>query len=208
MYILPKKDDKKFRHYSVLLPQYFRPSYTSTQCLRLVGRKGKSEIRRFPLALHLILVSSRDLTLELFSNLLSAVLIYSLIYMYSIPRVPRFHYGPKQPKNTDCSTGPLAHPFACSLTPLTRSLAPDCSLARLLCSLLRSWESELLDGYLSVFFFFIFDRSVLQMTRSSHGCEPERGAIWAHVVACVRLCACTNDVMYACVRVRVSAKQR
>ena len=31
-------------------------------------------------------------------------------------------------KNTDCSTGPLAHPFTLSLAPLTRSLAPDCSL--------------------------------------------------------------------------------
>ena len=31
-------------------------------------------------------------------------------------------------KNSDCSTGPLARPFARSLAPLTRSLAPDCSL--------------------------------------------------------------------------------
>ena len=31
-------------------------------------------------------------------------------------------------KNTDWSTGPLARPFAQSLAPLTRSLAPDCSL--------------------------------------------------------------------------------
>ena len=31
-------------------------------------------------------------------------------------------------KNTDRSTGPLARPFARSLAPLTRSLAPDCSL--------------------------------------------------------------------------------
>ena len=31
-------------------------------------------------------------------------------------------------KNRDVSTGPLARPFACSLAPLTRSLAPDCSL--------------------------------------------------------------------------------
>merc|ERR1719204_2538565 len=31
-------------------------------------------------------------------------------------------------KNQDVSTGPLAHPFARSLAPLTRSLAPDCSL--------------------------------------------------------------------------------
>ena len=38
--------------------------------------------------------------------------------------------------NTDCSTGPLARPFARSLAPLTRSLA------RSLCSLPRSWDSE------------------------------------------------------------------
>ena len=31
-------------------------------------------------------------------------------------------------KNTDVRTGPLARPFARSLTPLTRPLAPDCSL--------------------------------------------------------------------------------
>ena len=31
-------------------------------------------------------------------------------------------------KYTDCSTGPLARPFAHSLAPLTRSLATDCSL--------------------------------------------------------------------------------
>ena len=31
-------------------------------------------------------------------------------------------------KNRDVSTRPLAHPFARSLAPLTRSLAPDCSL--------------------------------------------------------------------------------
>ena len=31
-------------------------------------------------------------------------------------------------KNRDVSTGPLARPFARSLAPFTRSLAPDCSL--------------------------------------------------------------------------------
>ena len=31
-------------------------------------------------------------------------------------------------KNRDISTRPLARPFARSLAPLTRSLAPDCSL--------------------------------------------------------------------------------
>ena len=34
----------------------------------------------------------------------------------------------KKAKNTDCSNGPLARPFARSLATLTRLLAPDCSL--------------------------------------------------------------------------------
>ena len=34
----------------------------------------------------------------------------------------------KKTKNPDGSTGPLACPFARSLAPLTRLLAPDCSL--------------------------------------------------------------------------------
>ena len=74
-------------------------------------------------------------------------------------------------KNTDWSTGPLARPFARLLTPLTHLLAPHCSallrtaLARfaraLRCahlltrSLLRSWESEWLDGYLFCVFFVL-----------------------------------------------------
>ena len=43
-------------------------------------------------------------------------------------------------KNTDCSTGPLARPFARWLAPLTHSLAPDCLLRSHppLCSLVRS----------------------------------------------------------------------
>ena len=54
-------------------------------------------------------------------------------------------------KNQDISTGPLARPFAHSLAPLTRLLAPDCllcsrpplhSLVRSLCSLPRLWDSE------------------------------------------------------------------
>ena len=50
-------------------------------------------------------------------------------------------------KNTDCSTGPLTRPFARSLAPLTRSLAPDCSLRprpllrSLVCSLAHSDHS-------------------------------------------------------------------
>ena len=47
-------------------------------------------------------------------------------------------------KNQDVSTGPLARPFACSLAPLTCSLAPDCSLRSRppLRSFPRSWDSE------------------------------------------------------------------
>ena len=72
-------------------------------------------------------------------------------------------------KNPDCSTGPLARPFARSLAPLTRSLAPDCSLCSRpplrslvrslahfarspLRSLPRLWDNERLDGY----FFCVF----------------------------------------------------
>ena len=35
---------------------------------------------------------------------------------------------PEKNKNRDVNTRPLARPFARSLAPLTRSLAPDCSL--------------------------------------------------------------------------------
>ena len=43
-------------------------------------------------------------------------------------------------KNRDVNTGPIARPFALSLTPLTRLVAPDCSLHSrpLLRSLIRS----------------------------------------------------------------------
>ena len=67
-------------------------------------------------------------------------------------------------KNRDVSTGPLARPFARSLAPLTRSLAPDCllrsrpplrSLVRSLRSIPRSRESELSYGYfVCVSFYF------------------------------------------------------
>ena len=53
-------------------------------------------------------------------------------------------------KNTVWSTGPLAHPVARSLAPLTHSLVPHYSLhsRALLRSLPRLWNSEWLDGYL------------------------------------------------------------
>ena len=38
------------------------------------------------------------------------------------------HCGHGTNKNRDVGTGPLAHPFARPLAPLTRSLAPHCSL--------------------------------------------------------------------------------
>ena len=64
-----------------------------------------------------------------------------------------WHYGPKQPKNTDWSPGPLARPFTRTAHSFARSgllalLAPSAaltrSLARSLRSLPRSWESEFL----------------------------------------------------------------
>ena len=58
-------------------------------------------------------------------------------------------------KNTDWSTGPLTHPFAHSLAPLTCLLAPHYSLrslACLLCSLPSSRDSDWLDRYLFCIF--------------------------------------------------------
>ena len=46
------------------------------------------------------------------------------------------HGGPNDSRTDSLSTGPLACPFARLLAPLTRSLAPDCSLR--LCPLLHS----------------------------------------------------------------------
>ena len=75
-------------------------------------------------------------------------------------------------KNRDVSTGPLARPFARSLTPLTRSRAPDCLLRsrpplRSLIPSLAHFAHSLARGkvnyqiaILSVFF-SIFDHSAL-----------------------------------------------
>ena len=54
----------------------------------------------------------------------------------------------KTAKNTDCSTGPLARPFARSLAPLTRLLAPNCLLRSRppLRSLVRSLAHSLTRG--------------------------------------------------------------
>ena len=64
-------------------------------------------------------------------------------------------------KSTDWSTGPLAHPFAHSLAPLTRSLAPHYSLfsrapLRSLTSLTTSLVGKWMIGWLSNLFFFLF----------------------------------------------------
>ena len=57
-------------------------------------------------------------------------------------------------RSSVCSFARTAHSFACSglLASLAPSAALTRSLARSLHSLPRSWESELLDGSLSVFF--------------------------------------------------------
>ena len=52
----------------------------------------------------------------------------SLSFSFPFDHVSLSPLWSKTAKNTDCSTGSLAHPFARSLAPLTRSLAPDCSL--------------------------------------------------------------------------------
>ena len=80
-------------------------------------------------------------------------------------------------KNREISTGPLARPFAHLLAPLTRSLAPDCSLRSRppLCSLVRSlahfahslarWTVIYYMANLSVFV-SIFDHSVTDFYRN------------------------------------------
>ena len=62
-------------------------------------------------------------------------------------------------KNRDVSTGPLARPFDRSLAPLTRSLAPDCSLCshpplRPLVRSLAHFAHSLALGYLFCVFFY------------------------------------------------------
>ena len=87
------------------------------------------------------------------------------------------HYWSITAKKTDCSTGPLARPFAGSLAPLTRSLAPDCSLCSrpslrsLMCSLAHFAHSHARGtvndwmAFLSVFF-FIFDHSGINQAQA------------------------------------------
>ena len=73
-------------------------------------------------------------------------------------------------KNTDCSTGPLARPFARSLAPLTCSLAPPCSLClhallrSLVCSLAHfahSLARGTVNDWMTILsvFFYTFDHS-------------------------------------------------
>ena len=84
---------------------------------------------------------------------------FSLITLWSITA-----------NNTDCSTGPLARPFARSLAPLTRSLASDCSLRSrpplrsLVCSLAHfahSLARGTVNDWMAILsvFFSIFDHS-------------------------------------------------
>ena len=73
-------------------------------------------------------------------------------------------------KNRDVSTGPLARPFARSLAPLTRSLAPDCSLrsrpplrslVRSLAHFAHSLARGTVNDWMAILsvFFSIFDHS-------------------------------------------------
>ena len=73
-------------------------------------------------------------------------------------------------KSTDWSTGPLARPFARSLAPLTRSLAPDCSLrsrpplrslVRSLAHFTHSLARGKVNDWMAILsvFFSIFDHS-------------------------------------------------
>ena len=73
-------------------------------------------------------------------------------------------------KNTDCSTGPLASPFAHLLAPLTPSRAPDCllrsrpllrSLVRSLAHFAHSLARGTVNDWMTILsvFFYIFDHS-------------------------------------------------
>ena len=84
----------------------------------------------------------------------------------------------KTAKNTDCSTGPLARPFARSLAPLTRSLAPDCSLrsrpplrslARLLAHFAHSCADGKVNDWMAIYSVFF---SILVHNASSSSSLP------------------------------------
>ena len=81
-------------------------------------------------------------------------------------------------KNTDCSTGPLARPFARSLAPLTHSLAPDCSLrsrpplrslVRSLAHFAHSLAHGTVNNWMAILsvFFSIIDHSVPHLSPAS-----------------------------------------
>ena len=85
-------------------------------------------------------------------------------------------------KNRDVSTGPLARPFARSLAPLTRSLAPDCSLrsrpplrslVRSLAHFAHSLARGTVNDWMAILsvFFSIFDHSARPANDISHAQE-------------------------------------
>ena len=55
-------------------------------------------------------------------------LLFTLLFSLGTFPISESALWSRTAKNTDCSTEPLARPFARSLAPLTRPLAPDCSL--------------------------------------------------------------------------------
>ena len=92
----------------------------------------------------------------------------SLVFLSFFPRA--MPLWSRTAKNPDESTGPLARPFARSLAPLTRSLAPDCSLrsrpplrslVRSLAHFARSLARGTVNDWIAILsvFFSIFDHS-------------------------------------------------
>ena len=92
----------------------------------------------------------------------------------------QMHYGPdsRTTKNHDVSTGPIACPSACLLTPLNHSLAPPCSLCSgaplhsFVCLLTHSLAHGEVNDYIAIsaVFFSVLDDSasvvVLNQDRS------------------------------------------
>ena len=77
-------------------------------------------------------------------------------------------------KNPDKSTGPLARSFACSLTPLTRLLAPPC----LLCSRAHSLTCGTMNDWMAIYsvFFSVLDYSEM-MHSMTVACNDDKDEI-------------------------------